>query len=37
MKAKKFTNLKIVIENNEDTDSTILALTLKVEYGGESK
>ncbi len=37
MKAKKFTNLKIVIENNDDTDATILALSLKVEYGGESK
>ena len=37
MKAKKFTNLKIVIENKEDTDCTILQLVLKVESFGESK
>lgn len=37
MKAKKFTNLKITIDNNEDTDSTILSLALRVEAGGESK
>ncbi len=37
MKAKKFTNLKIVIDNNEDTDCTILQLILKVESFGESK
>ena len=37
MTAQKFTNLKIVIENNEDTDATILSLALKVEAGGESK
>lgn len=37
MKAKKFTNLKIVIDNNEKTDATILALSLRVELGGESK
>ena len=37
MKAKKFTNLKITIDNNEETDATILALALKVEAGGESK
>lgn len=37
MKAKKFTNLKITIDNNEETDSTILSLALRVEAGGESK
>jgi hypothetical protein len=37
MKAKKFTNLKIVIENKEKTDCTILQLVLKVESFGESK
>ena len=37
LKAKKFTNLKITIENNERTDCTILALSLRVETGGESK
>lgn len=37
MKAKKFTNLKITIENNEKTDCTILQLVLKVESFGESK
>lgn len=37
MKAKKFTNLKIIIDNNEETDATILSLALKVEAGGESK
>ena len=37
LKAKKFTNLKITIENNEATDCTILALSLRVETGGESK
>ena len=37
MKAKKFTNLKITIDNTEDTDCTILQLTLKVESFGESK
>jgi hypothetical protein len=37
LKAKKFTNLKIVIENKEKTDCTILALSLRVETGGESK
>ena len=37
MKAKKFTNLKVVIDNNEDTDCTILQLILKVESFGESK
>lgn len=37
MKAKKFTNLKITIDNNDDTDATILSLSLKVETGGESK
>ena len=37
LKAKKFTNLKIIIENIEKTDCTILALSLRVETGGESK
>ena len=37
LKAKKFTNLKIVIENKKKTDCTILALSLRVETGGESK
>ena len=37
MKAKKFTNIKIVIDNNEDTDCTILQLILKIESFGESK
>jgi hypothetical protein len=37
MKAKKFTNLKVVIDSNEDTDCTILALILRVESFGESK
>lgn len=37
MKAKKFTNIKIVIENTEETDCTILQLVLRVESFGESK
>lgn len=37
LKAKKFTNLKITIDNDEETDATILSLALKVEIGGESK
>jgi hypothetical protein len=37
MKAKKFTNLKVVIDSNEDTDCTILELILRVESFGESK
>ena len=37
MKAKKFTNLKITIDNTEKTDCTILQLALKVESFGESK
>ena len=37
MKAKKFTNLKITIDNDRDTDCTILQLVLKVESFGESK
>lgn len=37
MKAKKFTNLKITIENSEKTDCTILQLDLKIESFGESK
>lgn len=37
MKAKKFTNLKVTIDNNERTDCTILQLVMKVESFGESK
>jgi len=37
MKAKKFTNLKIAIDNEERTDCTILQLVMKVESFGESK
>ena len=37
LKAKKFTNMKITIDNTEDTDCTILELALKVESFGESK
>ncbi len=37
LKAKKFTNLKIIIDSNEDTDCTILELVLKIESFGESK
>ena len=37
LKAKKWTNLKIVIDNNEETDATILSLSLKIETGSESK
>jgi len=37
MKAKKFTNLKVTIDNEERTDCTILQLVMKVESFGESK
>ena len=37
LKAKKFTNMKITIDNNENTDCTILQLALRVESFGESK
>ena len=37
MKAKKFTNLKVTIDNNEETDCTILQLVWRVESFGESK
>lgn len=37
IKAKKFTNLKITIDSNEETDCTILQLVLNVESFGESK
>ena len=37
LKAKKFTNMKITIDNDEDTDCTILQLALRVESFGESK
>ena len=37
LKAKKFTNMKITIDNTEETDCTILQLALRVESFGESK
>ncbi len=37
MKAKKFTNLKITIDNEDDTDCTILQLVMSIESFGESK
>ena len=37
LKAKKFTNMKITIDNDEETDCTILQLALRVESFGESK
>lgn len=37
LKAKKLTNLKITIDNNEGSDCTILELALKMESSGESK
>ena len=37
IKAKKFTNLKITIDNNNTDDCTILELALKLEGNGESK
>lgn len=37
LKAKKFTNLKIILDNDEETDATVLSLSLKIENGGESK
>lgn len=37
LKAKKWTHLKIVIDNNERTDCTILELALRIETFGESK
>lgn len=37
LKAKKFTNMKITIDNNDDNDCTILELSLRVEAFGESK
>lgn len=37
LKAKKFTNMKITIDNEEETDCTILQLALRVESFGESK
>ena len=37
LKAKKFTNLKITIDNENDDDCTILELALKLEANGESK
>lgn len=37
MKAKKFTNLKLTIDNAEETDCTILQVAMSVESFGESK
>ena len=37
LKAKKFTNLKITIDNSNTDDCTILELALKLEGNGESK
>lgn len=37
MKAKKFTNLKITIDNNDEIPCVITGLALKVESFGESK
>ena len=37
LKAKKFTNLKITIDNENEDDCTILELALKLEANGESK
>ena len=37
LKATKFTNMKITIDNAEETDCTILQLALRVESFGESK
>ena len=37
LKAKKFTNMKVTIDNIENTACTILGIALKVEGFGESK
>ena len=37
MKAKKFTNLKLTIDNDDDTNCTILQVAMSVESFGESK
>ncbi|MBO7733039.1 MAG: hypothetical protein J6S67_10810 [Methanobrevibacter sp.] len=37
LKAKKFTNLKVTIDNENTDDCTILELALKLETNGESK
>lgn len=37
LKAKKFTNMKLTIDNVENTACTILGIALKVEGFGESK
>lgn len=37
LKAKKFTNLKITIDNDNTDDCTILELALRLEGNGESK
>lgn len=37
LKAKKFTNMKIIIKNTEPNDCTILELIMNIESFGESK
>ena len=37
MKAKKFTNMKIVVSNNEHNFLTVLGITMNIESFGESK
>ena len=37
LKAKKWTNLKLTIDNNDETTCTILELAMKMESSGESK
>ena len=37
LKAKKFTNMKITIDNENEDDCTILELSIKIEANGESK
>lgn len=37
LKAKKFTNMKITIDNNENSSCVILGITIKAEAFGESK
>lgn len=37
LKAKKWTNLKLTIDNNDSSDCTILGIALKIDTSGESK
>ena len=37
LKAQKFTNMKITIDNENEDDCTILELSIKIEANGESK